>query len=52
MKKMLQTENLIFEYEKRDEEGNVIVEARHAMQSIYLPIEKVKEYSILRKKNF
>lgn len=35
-----------------DEEGNVIVEARHAMQSIYLPIEKVKEYSILRKKNF
>ena len=27
-----------------DEEGNVIVEARHAMQSIYLPIEKVKEY--------
>lgn len=34
-----------------DEEGNVIVEAKHAMQTIYLPIDEVKEYSILRKKS-
>jgi len=34
-----------------DEEGNEIVEARHAMQTILLPIDEVKEYSILRKKS-
>ena len=34
-----------------DEEGNVVVEAKHAMQTIYLPIDEVKEYSILRKKS-
>ena len=34
-----------------DEEGNEIIEAKHAMQTIYLPIDEVKEYSILRKKS-
>ncbi|MBQ9730637.1 MAG: U32 family peptidase [Bacilli bacterium] len=34
-----------------DDEGNEIVEAKHAMQTIYLPIDEVKEYSILRKKS-
>lgn len=45
-------ETKIFTLDKvYDEEGNEIVEAKHAMQTIYLPIKKVKEYSILRKKS-
>ena len=34
-----------------DEEGNEIVEAKHAMQTLLLEIDEVKEYSILRKKS-
>jgi putative protease len=34
-----------------DEEGNEIVEAKHAMQTLLLEIGEVKEYSILRKKS-
>lgn len=33
-----------------DEEGNVVMEAKHAMQTLYLHLDKLKEYSIVRKK--
>ena len=45
-------ETKIFTLDKvYDEEGNEIEFANHAMQTLYLPIDKVKEYSILRKKS-
>ena len=33
-----------------DEEGNIVKDARHAMQTLYLKIDKLNEYSIVRKK--
>ena len=46
MKKMLQTENLVFEYEKRDDEGNVIG-ARRAIDEVNLDIEPGQFIAIL-----
>lgn len=36
--------------EAYDEEGNIVKDARHAMQTLYLQIDKLNEYSIVRKK--
>ena len=40
MKKMVQTDDLIFEYAKRDEEGNVIGSYR-AIDQVNLEVERI-----------
>lgn len=46
MKKMLQTEKLVFEYEKRDEEGNVIGKSR-AIDEVNIEVEEGQFIAIL-----
>lgn len=46
MKKMLQTENLVFEYEKRDEEGNVVGKSR-AIDEVNIEVEEGQFIAIL-----
>ena len=46
MKKMLQTENLVFEYEKRDEEGNIIGKSR-AIDEVNIEVEEGQFIAVL-----
>lgn len=46
MRKMLQTEKLVFEYEKRDEEGNVIGKSR-AIDEVNIEVEEGQFIAIL-----
>ena len=46
MGKMLQTENLIFEYEKRDEEGNVVGKSR-AIDEVNIEVEEGQFIAVL-----
>ena len=46
MKKMLQTENLVFEYEKRDEEGNIVGKSR-AIDEVNIEVEEGQFIAVL-----
>ena len=46
MSRMVRTENLVFEYEKRDEEGNVIGKSR-AIDEVNIDVEEGQFIAIL-----